>query len=68
LPAAWIRQRREKLNRHFCDLRAVVPTVSRMDKASLLADAAARVAWLEPVLRRPVAGRWRWELPIAASS
>ncbi|KAG2644666.1 hypothetical protein PVAP13_2KG375706 [Panicum virgatum] len=34
------RQRREKLNRRFCDLRAAVPTVSRMDKASLLADAA----------------------------
>ncbi|GJN04168.1 hypothetical protein PR202_ga21692 [Eleusine coracana subsp. coracana] len=35
------RQRREKLNRRFCDLRAAVPTVSRMDKASLLAAAAA---------------------------
>ncbi|CAO2177237.1 unnamed protein product [Urochloa humidicola] len=40
------RLRREKLNRRFCDLRAVVPTVSRMDKASLLADAAAYIAEL----------------------
>lgn len=40
------RQRRDKLNRRFCDLRAAVPTVSRMDKASLLADAAAYIAEL----------------------
>ncbi|CAN6167686.1 unnamed protein product [Urochloa humidicola] len=40
------RQRREKLNRRFCELRAAVPTVSRMDKASLLADAAAYIAEL----------------------
>ncbi|KXG25462.1 hypothetical protein SORBI_3007G182900 [Sorghum bicolor] len=40
------RQRREKLNRRFCDLRATVPTVSRMDKASLLADATAYIAEL----------------------
>ncbi|CAL5087295.1 unnamed protein product [Urochloa decumbens] len=57
------RQRREKLNRRFCDLRAAVPTVSRMDKASLLADAAAyiaelraRVARLEAQSRRAAAG------------
>lgn len=31
------RQRREKLNHLFCELRGVVPNVSRMDKASLLA-------------------------------
>lgn len=37
------RQRRDKLHRRFCDLRAVVPTVSRMDKASLLADATAYI-------------------------
>ncbi|CAM0148530.1 unnamed protein product [Urochloa decumbens] len=56
------RQRREKLNRRFCDLRAAVPTVSRMDKASLLADAAAyiaelraRVARLEAQSRRAAA-------------
>ena len=40
------RQRREKLNRRFCDLRAAVPTVSKMDRASLLADATAYIAEL----------------------
>ncbi|KAF6997242.1 hypothetical protein CFC21_013487 [Triticum aestivum] len=40
------RQRRDKLNRRFCDLRAVVPNVSRMDKASLLADAATYIGEL----------------------
>ncbi|PUZ71580.1 hypothetical protein GQ55_2G324400 [Panicum hallii var. hallii] len=61
------RQRREKLNRRFCDLRAAVPTVSRMDKASLLADAAryiaelrARVAQLEADARYHAAVA-RWE-------
>ena len=59
------RQRREKLNRRFCDLRAAVPTVSRMDKASLLADAAryiaelrARVAQLEAEARHAAVARW----------
>ncbi|KAK9122267.1 hypothetical protein Syun_019884 [Stephania yunnanensis] len=37
------RQRREKLNRRFYALRAVVPHVSRMDKASLLADAVSYI-------------------------
>ncbi|KAF0898279.1 hypothetical protein E2562_007133 [Oryza meyeriana var. granulata] len=46
------RQRREKLNRRFCDLRAAVPTVSRMDKASLLADAAAYIAELRRRVER----------------
>ncbi|RZC91497.1 hypothetical protein C5167_027562 [Papaver somniferum] len=32
------RQRREKLNQLFYELRSVVPNVSRMDKASLLSD------------------------------
>ncbi|URD92063.1 hypothetical protein MUK42_32660 [Musa troglodytarum] len=37
------RQRREKLNQRFYALRSVVPNVSRMDKASLLADAVAYI-------------------------
>ncbi|CAL5087298.1 unnamed protein product [Urochloa decumbens] len=67
------RQRREKLNRRFCELRAAVPTVSRMDKASLLADAAAyiaelraRVAALEAESRRAAAAAARWE-PVVVS-
>ena len=40
------RQRRDRLNRRFCDLRAAVPTVSKMDRASLLADATAYIAEL----------------------
>ncbi|KAK8916504.1 Transcription factor bHLH14 [Platanthera zijinensis] len=37
------RQRREKLNHRFYALRSVVPNVSRMDKASLLADAVTYI-------------------------
>ncbi|KAL5205583.1 hypothetical protein ABZP36_033792 [Zizania latifolia] len=69
------RQRREKLNRRFCDLRAVVPTVSRMDKASLLADAAAyiaelraRVARLEADARQASAARWEPSSGTAAAN
>uniref|UniRef100_A0ACD5V3W5 Uncharacterized protein n=1 Tax=Avena sativa TaxID=4498 RepID=A0ACD5V3W5_AVESA len=46
------RQRRDKLNRRFCDLRAAVPTVSRMDKASLLADATNYIAELRSRIAR----------------
>ncbi|GMI98961.1 hypothetical protein like AT4G17880 [Hibiscus trionum] len=41
------RQRREKLNHRFYALRAVVPNVSRMDKASLLSDAVAYIGDLK---------------------
>ncbi|CAN8267259.1 unnamed protein product [Cochlearia groenlandica] len=37
------RMRREKLNRQFYELRAVIPNVSRMDKASLLEDTIAYI-------------------------
>ncbi|XP_028752301.1 transcription factor MYC3 [Neltuma alba] len=37
------RQRREKLNHRFYALRAVVPHVTRMDKASLLSDAVSYI-------------------------
>ncbi|XP_010556617.1 PREDICTED: transcription factor bHLH14 [Tarenaya hassleriana] len=37
------RQRRVKLNHRFYALRAVVPNVSRMDKASLLSDAVSYI-------------------------
>lgn len=37
------RQRRERLNNRFYALRSVVPNVSRMDKASLLADAVCYI-------------------------
>ncbi|KAE8693668.1 hypothetical protein F3Y22_tig00110794pilonHSYRG00044 [Hibiscus syriacus] len=53
------RQRREKLNLRFYALRAVVPNVSRMDKASLLSDAVsyinelkAKIEELESQLQR----------------
>ncbi|CAD6264928.1 unnamed protein product [Miscanthus lutarioriparius] len=70
-PVEAERQRRDKLNRLFCELRAAVPTVSRMDKASVLADATTYIAQLRqrveqleveakkkspPHARAPVAG------------
>ncbi|VVB06894.1 unnamed protein product [Arabis nemorensis] len=41
------RQRREKLNHRFYALRAAVPNVSRMDKASLLSDAVSYIEILK---------------------
>ncbi|KAK4365554.1 hypothetical protein RND71_016912 [Anisodus tanguticus] len=41
------RQRREKLNNRFYALRSVVPKVSKMDKASLLADAVTYIKELK---------------------
>lgn len=45
------RQRREKLNQRFYSLRAVVPNVSKMDKASLLGDAIAYIKELRSKLQ-----------------
>ncbi|XP_010428091.1 PREDICTED: transcription factor bHLH14-like [Camelina sativa] len=41
------RQRREKLNHRFYALRAIVPNVSGMDKASLLSDAVSYIQSLK---------------------
>ncbi|KAK7309621.1 hypothetical protein RJT34_06503 [Clitoria ternatea] len=45
------RQRREKLNQRFYALRAVVPNVSKMDKASLLGDAISYITELKKKLQ-----------------
>ncbi|CAN1199965.1 Transcription factor MYC2 [Linum perenne] len=45
------RQRREKLNQKFYALRAVVPNVSKMDKASLLGDAISYIKELRMKLQ-----------------
>uniref|UniRef100_A0A2P2KBI0 Transcription factor n=1 Tax=Rhizophora mucronata TaxID=61149 RepID=A0A2P2KBI0_RHIMU len=45
------RQRREKLNQRFYALRAVVPNVSKMDKASLLGDAISYIKELRSKLQ-----------------
>ncbi|XP_047338950.1 transcription factor MYC1-like [Impatiens glandulifera] len=45
------RQRREKLNQKFYALRAVVPNVSKMDKASLLGDAISYINELKSNLQ-----------------
>ncbi|KAK4801576.1 hypothetical protein SAY86_022063 [Trapa natans] len=51
------RQRREKLNQRFYALRAVVPNVSKMDKASLLGDAIAYIKELNLKLQEADSNR-----------
>ncbi|KAG6470005.1 transcription factor MTB1-like [Zingiber officinale] len=55
------RQRREKLNQKFYALRAVVPNISKMDKASLLGDAIAYITDLQQKLKEMEAEREAWD-------
>ncbi|XP_074591542.1 transcription factor MTB1-like [Curcuma longa] len=55
------RQRREKLNQKFYALRAVVPNISKMDKASLLGDAIAYITELQQKLKEMEAEREVWD-------
>ncbi|KAG6528530.1 transcription factor MTB1-like [Zingiber officinale] len=57
------RQRREKLNQKFYALRAVVPNISKMDKASLLGDAISYITVLENKLKEMEAEREMWGDP-----
>ncbi|KAK9093977.1 hypothetical protein Scep_025446 [Stephania cephalantha] len=57
------RQRREKLNQRFYALRAVVPNISKMDKASLLGDAISYITELQNKLKDMEAERHNLENP-----
>ena len=51
------RQRREKLNKRFCALRAIVPNITKMDKASILEDAVTHITDLKKKLEKMGAER-----------
>lgn len=57
------RQRREKLNQRFYALRAVVPNISKMNKASLLGDAISYITELQKKLKEMEAEREMWGDP-----
>ncbi|XP_072966811.1 transcription factor MTB1-like [Typha angustifolia] len=54
------RQRREKLNQRFYALRAVVPHISKMDKASLLGDAITYIEELQNKIKEMESERKQW--------
>ncbi|XP_040378803.1 transcription factor bHLH25-like [Oryza brachyantha] len=45
------RKRREKINQRFIELSAVVPTLKKMDKATILSDAASYIRELQGKLK-----------------